>query len=165
MESQGINAENTAALAGIKGAVAATGNVAAEAMRHVQEKMGQAPESSKWKLESDEIFFARFKWKHDTWLPLEFTFRSDTGLAESTGAFVFMAGITHSMGRDPFSDARVENTLPDSFQSFMSPDSTGRIMRILKPEELLSASTQEDQARALSDWILESFDMIGECFA
>ncbi len=164
MEGQGINSENAAALAGIKGAVAATGIVAAEAMRHVEAKMGQALESSKWKLESEQIFFARFKWKHDTWLPLEFTFRSDTGLAGSTGAFVFMAGITHSMGRDPFSDAHVENTLPDSFESFMSPDSTGRVMRILKPEELLSANTQEDQARVLSDWILESFDLIGACF-
>lgn len=164
MEDQGINGENVAALAGIKNAIVATGSVSAGAMRHVEAKLGQSSESSKWKLESDQVFFARFKWKHDSWLPLEFTFRSDAGLPEPTGALVFMAGITHAMGRDPFSDARVENTLSDEFKLFMSPDSTGRIMRILKPEELLSAGSQDDQASILSDWILESFELIAQCF-
>ena len=75
------------------------------------------------------------------------------------------AGITYAMGRDPYSDAHVENTLSDDFKTFMSPDSKGRIMRILKPEALLAAGTKSDQARLLSDWILESFDLIRECFA
>ncbi|MBI4898577.1 MAG: hypothetical protein HY827_09480 [Actinobacteria bacterium] len=165
MEDQGISSENAATLAGMKNAIVVTGNVAREATRHVEAKMGQSSESSKWKLETDQVFFAKYDWKHDSWLPLEFTFRSDAGLPEASGALVFMAGITHAMGRDPFGDARVENTLSDEFKSFMSPDSTGRIMRILKPEELLSASTRDDQARILSDWILESFDQIAECFS
>lgn len=165
MEDQGINSEHAAALAGITNAIRATGGVAEEAIRHVEAKMDQASESSKWRLEAEQVYFARFDWKHETWLPLEFTFRPDAGMPDSTGALVFMAGITHAMGRDPFTDAHVENTLPDDFVSFMSPDSKGRIMRILKPEQLLTASTKSDQARVLSDWILESFDLISECFA
>lgn len=164
MEDQGINSEHAAALATMQNALGATGRVAEEAIRNVEAKYGQASESSKWRMESDQVFFARFPWKHESWVPLEVTFRSDAGLPDATGALVFMAGINHPMGRDPFTDARVENTLSDEFKSFMTPDSTGRIMRILKPEELLAADTKSDQARILSDWILASFDAIGECF-
>ena len=165
MEDQGISEENVAALAGITNAIRATGSVAEEAIRHVEAKLEQATESSKWRIESEQVYFARFSWMHESWLPLEFTFRPDAGMPDSTGALVFMAGITYAMGRDPFSDAHVENTLSDDFKTFMSPDSKGRIMRILKPEALLTAGTKSDQARLLSDWILESFDLIRECFA
>lgn len=164
MEDLGINSDNAAALATIKSSIKAAGNVAEEANRSVEAKLGQSNESSKWRLDSDEIYFARFSWQNESWLPLEFTFRPDEGLPDSTGALVFMAGITHAMGRDPFEDAHVQNTLSDEFKAFMSPDKKGRIMRILPPDALLAASSKSDQAKLLSDWILESFDMVKECF-
>lgn len=164
MEDQGINSEQAAVLAATKSAVAATGYVAEKAIRKVEAELGQSTECSKWRLESDQVYFARFAWKHETWLPLEFTFRPDEGLPDSTGALVFMAGITYPMGRDPFGDAGVENTLSDDFKTFMSPDSKGRIMRILNPDALLAESSQDGQAGILADWILESFNLVKGCF-
>lgn len=164
MEDQGINSDNATALATIKSSIRAAGNVAEKAIRTVEAELGQSIETSKWRLDSDEVFFARFGWQNESWLPLEFTFRPDEGLPDSTGALVFMAGITHGMGRNPFEDAQVENTLSDEFKAFMSPEQKGRIMRILPPEALLEASSQEDQARILSDWILASFEQVKGCF-
>lgn len=166
MDDQGITSEQASALAGIQSAAASAGSVTEAAIELIAEKWGRPQESSKWTLGADHVYFARFAWDHEDpgWLSLELTFRPDNGMPDATGGFVFMAGITHAVGRDPFADGRDDSALADGFTAFRTPDKQDRRMRVLRPEELVAAGSIDQQARQLADWVIESFDAVDKCF-
>lgn len=137
-------------------------SIVRRAIPSVEERWGPQTEGSK-RVRGLGLW-QHFEWNREVpgWRHMEFMVVPGVHLSDPTSGYVFFAGLTYAISRDPFPDEADSTFLLPGFEVWR--DDWGRRMRTLRPETLLQSDDPDTQAKTLADWIVGTFQSVESAF-
>lgn len=162
MDEDRLSVESVYAMNNYLAVDRAVGSIVGRAIPIVEERWGPQREGSK--RGRGLGIWQHFEWAREnpSWRHMEFMVSPGVHLADPSSGYVFFAGLTHALSKDPFPEEADPSALLPGFEVWR--DGWGRRMRSLRPETLLRFDDPDDQAGILADWIVETFQSVEAAF-
>ena len=105
-----------------------------------------------------------FEWEREEpgWRHLELMVVPGVHLSNPSSGYMFFAGLTYALSKDPFPEEADPSLLLPDFEVWR--DNWGRRMRALRPESMLQTEDPDRQSKLLADWVVRTFQSVEDSF-